>query len=425
MVGLSALLVAACGGGMGGGAGAGPSPQVMRPVPNAGYDAWVAAFRLRAEAKGISPATLDTAFRSAGFLPDVIDKDRNQTEFTRSLEDYLAIAASEERVSKGRAALRAYGPVLAKIEARYGVEANVVVAVWGMESFYGERRGDVPVISALSTLAYEGRRGEFFEQQLVAALKILQNGDTSANGMTGSWAGAMGHTQFIPTSYLAYAVDFTGDGRRDIWSDDPSDSLASTANYVARFGWQTGRPWGMEVRLPAGFDAGLAGRANKRAATDWAARGVRTLAGQRRSVADWQAAGVRAQRGQRLPSGGEATLMFPAGAEGPALLTFQNFNVIKRYNNANAYAIAIAHLADRLRGGGDFVAPWPRRDRALNADERMELQRLLARTGHYDGEIDGLVGSGTISAIGAWQRANGVTPDGYVSAALLERLRRG
>ncbi len=242
--------LAACGGGAGPGgvasAPAAPDPA-MRPVPNAGFDAWVAGFRPRALGAGVAPATFDAAFAQAGFLPGVIERDRNQTEFTRTLEDYLAIAASEERVAKGQAALRQYGPLLAEIEARYGVEPQVVVAVWGMESFYGERRGDVEVVSALATLAYEGRRGAFFEQQLVAALKILQNGDVSASGMTGSWAGAMGHTQFIPTSYLAYAVDFRGDGRRDIWSDDPTDALASAAAYLSRSGWRRGQPWGREV----------------------------------------------------------------------------------------------------------------------------------------------------------------------------------
>jgi len=390
--------------------GTGPSsavtPDLSASVPRpASFDAWIAGFRGRALAQGISPAVFDRAMGNIGYNERSIERERHQPEFSRPIWAYLDTAVSDTRIANGQTALRDHARTLAAIESRYGVPREIVVAVWGLESSYGSLRGRTPIIESLATLAHAGRRQAFFEQQLIGALQIIQAGDVAPEGMVGSWAGAMGHTQFIPTSYLAYAVDFNGDGRRDIWSDDPTDALASTAAYLSRFGWQTGQPAIVEVALPSGFN--------------------RALAGQRRSVADWQAAGVRAQRGQRLPSGGEATLMFPAGAEGPALLTFQNFNVIKRYNNANAYAIAIAHLADRLRGGGDFVAPWPRRDRALNADERMELQRLLARAGHYDGEIDGLVGSGTISAIGAWQRANGVTPDGYVSAALLERLRRG
>jgi membrane-bound lytic murein transglycosylase B len=188
-------------------------------------------------------------------------RDRNQTEFTRTLEDYLAIAASDERMSKGRTQRGRRGRPLSAIEARFGVPADVVTAVWGLESFYGERRGDIPVVASTSTLAFDGRRGAFFEQQLIAALRILQRGDVSAERMTGSWAGAMGHTQFIPTSYLAYAVDFTGDGRADIWSDDPTDALASAAAYLQRSGWQAGRPWGIEVRLPAGFNPGSQGAA--------------------------------------------------------------------------------------------------------------------------------------------------------------------
>ena len=230
-----------------GGPGAAGLAADLRPVPNAGYDAWVAAFRARAGGSGLSDATLASGFRGAGYLPGVVTRDRNQTEFKRSLEDYLSIAASEERVSKGRAALVRHGSTLGAIEGRFGVDAKIVAAIWGLESFYGERRGDVPVISATSTLAYDGRRGAFFEKQLVAALKILQNGDITASRMTGSWAGAMGHTQFIPTSYLAFAVDFTGDGRRDIWSDDPSDALASTAAYLQRNGWIRGVRWGGEV----------------------------------------------------------------------------------------------------------------------------------------------------------------------------------
>ncbi len=264
-LGLAALTLAGCGGG---GAPASRVAEAQFPaVPNPAWDAWVAAFRPRALAAGIPEATVSAAFRGAGYLPGVIERDRNQTEFTRTTEDYLAIAASDARVAAGRAALSQWGQVLAEIDARYGVEPQVVTAVWGLESQYGTRRGSVPVISALSTLAYDGRRGAFFEEQLIAALRILANGDTSPDRMTGSWAGAMGHTQFIPTSYLAYAVDFRGDGRRDIWSDDPTDALASAAAYFSRSGWTRGQPWGVEVRLPAGFDMGLTGRGTSRSAS--------------------------------------------------------------------------------------------------------------------------------------------------------------
>jgi len=379
-------------------------PEASLPRP-AEFDAWIAGFRPRALAAGIRPEVFDRAMRAIGYNERSVERERHQPEFTRPIWAYLDSAVSDTRIENGRAALAEHAATLAAIEARFGVEREVVVAVWGLESSYGRLRGRTPIIESLATLAWTGRRQGFFEQQLIGALQIVQAGDVAPEAMLGSWAGAMGHTQFIPTSYLAYAVDFDGDGRRDIWSDDPTDSLASTAAYLSRFGWQRGQPALVEVRLPSGFD--------------------RSQAGQRRAVAAWQAAGLRAQPGQRLPADGEATLMFPAGTGGPAFLTFQNFRVIKRYNNADAYAIAIAHLADRLRGGGPFVAAWPRDDRPLTEDERQELQRLLARSGHYDGEIDGRVGSGTLAAVSAWQRANGVPPDGYVSLALLQRMRRG
>jgi membrane-bound lytic murein transglycosylase B len=219
-------------------------PEDLRPTPNAKYDRWFSGFRARARRAGISSRVFDAGFANTGFLPGVVKRDRNQTEFTRTLEDYLAIAASDKRVRDGQIAFHTYREVLAALEDRYGVQAHVIAAVWGLESSYGQRRGNIPVISATSTLAADGRRGRFFEKQVIAALKIIQNGDIPAHLMTGSWAGAMGHTQFIPTSYEAFAVDFTGDGRRDIWSDDPSDALASTAAYLKRHGWQQGQRWG-------------------------------------------------------------------------------------------------------------------------------------------------------------------------------------
>ncbi len=403
--GLATFGLSACGGGPSGGGGVsrGPDP-VMRPVPNAGWDAWVAAFRGRAAGRGISAATLDTAFRGAGFLPDVIERDRNQTEFTRTLEDYLSIATSDERLSLGRAGLARHGGLLSEIEARYGVAPNVVTAFWGLESFYGTRRGNVPVISALSTLAYDGRRGAFFESQLTAALRILQNGDVSAANMTGSWAGAMGHTQFIPTSYLEYAVDFRGDGRRDIWSDDPTDGLASTANYLARAGWQRGRPWGLEVSLPAGF-AGPTGR------------------GAAQSVAAWSAAGVRAAGGGPLPDHGAGSVLIPQGRGGPAFLVFRNFGVILRYNNAENYAIGIGHLADRLAGGGPVRGAFPPDAAGMSKADRQELQRLLTRAGYDTEGSDGVIGPRTRAAVSAYERAQGLPVTGEPTLALLQRLR--
>ncbi|WP_096787524.1 lytic murein transglycosylase [Rhodobacter sp. CZR27] len=404
MLGLMAAGLAGCAGGMPISSAPAAAEPVMRAVPNPAWDAWVAGFRPRAVGAGVAPETFDRAFRSAGYLPDVIERDRNQTEFTRTLEDYLAIAASDERVSKGRAALSQYGGVLSQIEARFGVEAEVVAAIWGVESRYGERRGNVPIVSALSTLAYDGRRGAFFESQLIAALKILQNGDVNPEGMTGSWAGAMGHTQFIPTSYLAYAVDFTGDGRRDIWSEDPTDALASAAAYLARSGWRRGQPWGVEVRLPAGFSPGLAGRGTTRSPSDWAAMGVRDM------------------DGRIVPDHGAASILIPMGLSGPAFMVFRNFTVITRYNNAENYVIGVGHLSDRLRGGPPIRGSFPPDARGMTMADRQELQRRLTAAGFDTGGTDGVIGGKTEAAISAYEQANGLPVTGQPSVALLRRL---
>ncbi len=404
--GLLAVTLSACGVRVSQGQTFAPrtADPVLQAVPNAGYDAWVAGFRPRALGAGISAATYDAAFRSAGFLPGVIEKDRNQTEFARTLQDYLAIAASDERLAKGRVAVQTYGPVLAEVEARYGVEATVVAAVWGLESFFGERRGTVPVISALSTLAFEGRRGQFFEGQLIAALSILQNGDTTPAQMTGSWAGAMGHTQFIPTSYLAYAVDFRGDGRRDIWGDDPTDALASTGAYLARSGWTRGQPWGVEVVLPDDL-SGPFGR------------------GSTQSVARWMAVGVRDVNGEQVPDHGAASVIIPAGRGGPAFMTFRNFTVITRYNNAENYVIGVGHLSDRLRGGGPVRGAFPPDANGMTINQRQALQRGLTAAGFDTQGSDGVIGAKTRAAIRAYQASAGLAVTGEPSLDLLARLR--
>ncbi len=369
-LGLGSTMLAAC---SGGGVTQNTSSSRMKAVPNAGWDAWVAGFKGRASAQGISQTTIDRAFQGAGYLPGVIERDRNQTEFKRSLEDYLAIAASDERISTGKQMLQSHGSTLSRIEAQYGVDKEVVVAVWGLESRYGERRGDVPVVSALSTLAYDGRRGAFFESQLVAAMKILQNGDTTPANMTGSWAGAMGHTQFIPTSYLAYAVDFTGDGRRDIWSDDPTDSLASTAAYLARAGWVRGQPWGGEV-------------------------------------------------GSAAANSGTPVAVLQPQVPGPRIAVFRNFQVLKRYNNSDSYAIGVGHLSDRIAGGAPFQASFGPDATGLTLDDRKDLQRRLTAAGYDTQGADGVVGSNTKAAISEYQSANGLTVTGEPSVDLLRRL---
>ena len=340
-------------------------PDDLRPVPNAAYDAWVAAFRGRAAAQGISQSTLDTAFRGTGYLPGVVTRDRNQTEFKRSLEDYLAIAASDERVQKGRAAFARHRGMLNALEGQYGVDAKIICAIWGLESFYGERRGEVPVISATSTLAFDGRRGRFFEQQLIAALRIIQNGDIPASRMTGSWAGAMGHTQFIPTSFLQFAVDYTGDGRRDIWSDDPSDALASAAAYLQRNGWQRGVSWGSE-----------------------------------------------SPNGSLQPQPG-----------GPRFATTANFRVIKRYNNSDAYAIGVGHLSDRIGGAGPLRMEFPPDANGLTKSDRIALQQRLTARGFDTQGADGVIGANTETAIRAYQASRGLPVTGTPSQALLQSLR--
>ncbi len=379
----------------------------MRAQANPAFDSWKQQFKGRATSAGIPSSIVETALNSAGFLPDVIARDRRQTEFTRTLEDYLGIAVSPERLAGGRAALSRHASTLRAIEARYDVEAEVITAIWGLESRYGTERGDIPVISALATLAFDGRRGAFFESQLIAALRILQRGDTSTANLRGSWAGAMGHTQFIPTTYQEYAVDFTGNGRRDIWSEDPSDALASAANYLSRMGWRRGRPWGVEVRLPDGFDMGSTGR------------------GSTRSVSAWTDAGVRDMDGRPVTDHGAASIIIPDGPRGPAFMTFSNFTTLTRYNNSEFYVIGIGHLSDRLRGGGPIRGNFQPDRFGLRVGDRQELQRRLTQAGFDTQGADGVIGPNSESAIRAWQQARGQTVTGQPSRAMLEQLRAG
>ena len=378
---------------------------VTASTPQSGLDQWIAGFRPRALAAGIAPATFDRAFQGIRYNADVIERDRNQAEFTRTLWDYLDRAVSDLRVENGKAALARHRRTLDRLEATHGVPAEVVAAIWGLESSYGANRGDIPVIEALATLAHDGRRGAFFEAQLIDALRILQSGDVDPAAFTGSWAGAMGHTQFIPSSFHAFAVDFDGDGRRDIWSDDPTDALASTAAYLARSGWQPGLPWGIEVTLPSDIDYMLAGN------------------GQAQPIADWAALGLRDARGGPLPEIGPAELLLPAGAQGAAFLITPNFRAIERYNAADAYVIAVGHLSDRLAGLPPIRAAWPRDDRALTGEERRELQQRLTAAGFDTKGIDGKIGPNTLSALRAFQRSIGMVPDGYASPDILKRLR--
>ncbi|WP_198521838.1 lytic murein transglycosylase [Sagittula sp. P11] len=375
----------------------------LQPQPNAAYDQWVAAFRGRAQSRGISASTLDAAFRGQGFLPGVVERDRNQTEFKRSLEDYLAIVAPEEKVTFGRRAVSAHSGRLAQVEARYGVDADVLGGVWGLESYFGTRRGDIPVISSTSTLAWEGRRGAFFESNLMDALRILQAGDATPQQLVGSWAGASGHTQLMPNAFQRYAVDFDGNGRRDVWSDDPIDAFATTARYLSENGWRKGQLWGLEVLLPEGFSAQI-GR------------------GTRRSVSEWQNLGVRPARGGSLPDYGAAAVVAPMGVDAPAFLVFRNFDVILRYNPSENYGLGVGYMASRLAGGGPLVGRFGRDRYGLDLDDRKALQSGLTRAGFDAGTPDGVLGKKTEAAIRAFQQSRGMTVTGTPSRELLNAV---
>jgi membrane-bound lytic murein transglycosylase B len=383
-------------------------PETADAASNTGsepFDVWAVRFRDRALSAGVPSSTVEGALYGVRPVPKVIERDRNQSEFTKALWDYLDTAVSDARIRNGRAALRAHADTLEAVERRWGVEKEIVAAVWGLESAYGAVRGSDPVIASLATLAHEGRRQAFFEEQLLAALQILAAGDTTSDRMRGSWAGAMGHTQFMPTSFLEFAVDHDGDGRRDIWGDDPTDALASTAAYLSRHGWTAGRPWGFEIRLPDGFDYASAGERIKKTA------------------AEWTALGVRDADGEPLADHGPMSVLLPAGHAGVALAITSNFHVLERYNTADAYVIGVGHLSDRLRGGGPFRAVWPREDRALFRAERVELQRRLTAAGFDTLGVDGRIGPNTQEAVRHFQRARGMVPDGYASLVVLARLR--
>lgn len=401
-LGLPALAVAGCTTGT---AVPTRSANEWRSVPNADFDAWLAGFRGRAVASGISEPTVTRAAREMGYVPLVIERDRNQAEFNRTMEDYLAIAASDERIALGRRKMQAHAAALDGIEAEYGVSKQVVAAIWGMESFYGTQMGEVPTLAAMATLTFDGRRERFFSAQLLSALRTLDRGHARIADMRGSWAGAMGHTQVMPEVLEEYGVDFDGDGRKGAWDTDPTDALATTANYLRRHGWQRGRPWGMEVQVPAGFDAGMAGRGNGR------------------SAATWNAAGVRDMNGSPVPDHGEAALLLPMGVNGPGIMAFRNFFAIRRYNPADNYVIGIGHLSDRLMGGPPIRGSYPPDANGLTRAGRQEVQRLLTRAGFDTGGADGVIGPASQGAIRDYQRANGLAVDGIASAALLTHLR--
>ncbi len=371
------------------------------------FAAWRAGLKTEAMARGVSAAVFDQAFAGVKPNPKVLDLDSKQAEFVRPIWEYLDSAVSDTRIAGGKEALSAQWQTLRGLAGTYRAPPEIVVAIWGLESNYGGYMGDFNVIEALATLAYQGRRTDSFREHLLIALDILQAGDIAPDRMRGSWAGAMGHTQFMPTAFVAYAVDHDRNGRRDMWND-PVDALASTANYLARSGWQEGQPWGMEVILPPDFP--------------WEDGELDTV----RTVGAWRALGVRPAKDGALPEDSTpASVIAPAGHRGPAFLTLKNFRVIMRYNNATSYALAVAHLADRIGGGGPFLAAWPRNDAKLRIGDVKEMQRLLTARGHNTGGVDGIIGPMTRAAIRGYQREIGSPPDGYPSSELLLRLKAG
>jgi membrane-bound lytic murein transglycosylase B len=358
-----------------------------------------------AERRGISRASFERY--AAGLEPDVkiMDFVDAQPEFTKAFWDYLDLLVTDERITRGREVLAQNAPAFARAEAVYGVDRHIIAAIWGVETKYGTVAGERPVIRSTATLACVGRRQAYFKDEFLAALEILQRGDIPPEQLKGSWAGAFGATQFMPTAFKRYAVDFDGDGRRDVVGT-PADVIASTANHLKMAGWVAGQGWGYEVVLPQNFNFMLADPAR------------------RLTLAEWAHLGLARPGGQAFPRPGERAYLFvPAGARGPSFLMLDNFRAIMKYNPAEAYALAIGHLADRLRGGGPIAQAWPRDERVLTREERLELQQHLARNGFDVGEPSGRLGIKTRSAIRDFQARSGLVPDGFASVAILERLR--
>jgi membrane-bound lytic murein transglycosylase B len=371
------------------------------------FQAFIGTLWPQAQAAKIKRQTFERAFAYVS-EPDplVLKMANNQPEFTSTTSQYLLKAVTPARIETGRAMLAAHGNLLSALEKKYGVDRHTLMAIWGMESNFGQDKGSMSVMGSLATLAYQGLRKNYARPQIIAALKILQSGVVSPQAFLGSWAGAMGHTQFIPTSYLAFAVDWTGDGVRDIWGSE-ADALASTANYLAKSGWSSSRPWGWEVALPHNFDRSLIGRS------------------QPRSIAAWNKIGVKAISGNFGGVETKAFIIVPQGIDGPAFLVTHNFNAIMAYNESHSYAIAVGHLADRIRGGSPIAAPWPDQNIELSFAERVEMQKRLIGHGFATGGTDGRFGARTYEAILAFQKSRRLDLDGLPTRALLVELRKG
>ncbi|MBJ8445613.1 lytic murein transglycosylase [Acinetobacter bereziniae] len=378
-------------------------------TPNSNFQSCIANLRSQAVSSGVSGSTYDRYTQN--LTPDysVISKLDYQPEFSTPIWDYLSGLVDEERVEKGRQMLSQHRDVLNRVAAAYGVPAETVVAVWGVESNFGDISGKYPLLQALGTLSCEGRRQSYFRGEFFATMRILQRGDLREDQLKGSWAGAFGHTQFMPSTYEELAVDFDGDGRRDLVSST-SDALASTANFLKKRGWQTGMPWGFEVKIPAGASVSGESRRNKKSLSSWVNRGFTRVDG------------TPIIQGN-LSEGSQAGLMMPAGANGPAFLVFKNFDAIYSYNAAESYALAIAHLSDRLQGKGGFQTAWPTEDAGTSRAERREIQNYLLKKGYAIGDADGLIGDKTRQAIQQEQVKLGLSPTGRAGQQILKAFR--
>lgn len=389
-----------------------PTPAAVTPLPTNAelmqFNSCMIGLRTPAMAAGVESAAFDRYAMSVTPDMTVLPLLDRQPEFTSAIWDYLAGLVDQKRVDDGRTMMAKYASTLSQVQSRFAVDPATVAAVWGVESDFGRINGRRPLLVSLGTLSCFGRRQAYFRSEFYELLKIAQRGDVAVDDLKGSWAGAFGQTQFMPSTYNRMAVDFDGDGRRDLVRSAP-DALASTANYLLKSGWREGQPWGYEVKLPSGFDAGVAGRKNRQPLSRWQALGIKRVDGQ--TIA--------------LDPGTPAAVLLPAGVNGPAFLVFRNFDAIYSYNAAESYALAIALLSDRLRGGSGLRTPWPTDDPGLSRADRVELQRLLLKRGHAIGTPDGVLGTGSRAAIQQEQQRLGMTADGRAGQKLLKALRDG
>ncbi len=378
-------------------------------------DSCVAGLRQTALAQGISANTFDLAMKGVEPDPEVLKSYGYQPEFRTPVWDYISGLVDEERIVDGRAQLAKWEQVLTRAEREFGVDRYAIVAVWGVESNFGTIKGKRELVRSLTTLVCANKREAFFRGELMATLRILQSGDIAAEFLVGSWAGAFGQTQFMPTTYQRLAIDFDGDGRRDIVNSIP-DAIGSTANFLKKAGWIAGEPWGYEVKLPANY-SGPSGRKTKQSLAKWSSLGIKPVKIQNNKA-------TQAGLASNMPDTTQAALILPAGAEGPAFLVFRNFDALYSYNAAQTYALSIAHLADRMRGGAMIQTPWPTDDPGTSRAERREIQKLLLARGYDIGEADGLIGNNTRRAISDFQTQNGLIADGRAGQRVLGALRK-